>query len=389
MEEDIYKSVEFDGIRVMNKLGRRNFMDNNKIETISNLFEDKEIRSVWDSEKEEYFFSVVDVISALTDSNIPRNYWSDLKRKLKSEGSELHENIVQLKMKAQDGKMRETDTLDTKGIFRLIESVPSSKAEPFKVWLANLGSERIDEVFDPEIAVNRAVQYYRNKGYNDEWIKARLNGIVDRFKLTDVWKEGGITKPIEYALLTNEIYTGKIINGKQEVSDFLTGQRRDKDETEWMVVERPELRIIEDETFEKAQEILRGRHDAFNLSHERQSNKHLFSTLIKCKECGWAFRRTVRTYKNTYVRWVCSGRNGRGVDSCPNKTVVDEEELIEVLQEYFTNVLKQKKKVIAHVVNEFQRVYKAKDENVEYEKELNAELAKLQKTRQKYMDIVL
>lgn len=188
-------------------------------------------------------------------------------------------------------------------------------------------------------------------------------------------------------ILTNEIYTGKIINGKQEVSDFLTGQRRDKDETEWMVVERPELRIIEDETFEKAQEILRGRHDAFNLSHERQSNKHLFSTLIKCKECGWSFRRTVRTYKNTYVRWVCSGRNGRGVDSCPNKTVVDEEELIEVLQEYFTNVLKQKKKVIAHVVNEFQRVYKAKDENIEYEKELNAELAKLQKTRQKYMDM--
>jgi hypothetical protein len=192
----------------MNKLGRGNFMDNNKIKTISNLFEDKEIRSVWDSEKEEYFFSVVDVISALTDSNIPRNYWSDLKRKLKSEGSELHENIVQLKMKAQDGKMRETDTLDTKGIFRLIESVPSSKAEPFKVWLANLGSERIDEVFEPEIAVNRVVQYYRNKGYSDEWIKARLNGIVDRFKLTDVWKEGGITKPIEYALLTNEIYKG-------------------------------------------------------------------------------------------------------------------------------------------------------------------------------------
>ena len=145
-------------------------MDNNKIETISNLFEDKEIRSVWDSEKEEYFFSVVDVISALTDSSIPRNYWSDLKRKLKYEGSELHENIVQLKMKAKDGKMRETDTVDTKGILRLIESVPSSKAEPFKVWLANLGSERIDEVFNPEIAVNRAVQYYRNKGYSDEWI---------------------------------------------------------------------------------------------------------------------------------------------------------------------------------------------------------------------------
>ena len=181
---------------------------NNKLETISNLFEDKEIRSIWDSEKEEYYFSVVDVISALTEANIPRNYWSDLKRRLKKEGSELHENIVQLKMRAHDGKLRETDTLDTAGIFRLIESVPSRKAEPFKLWLANLGSERIDEVFDPEIAINRAVNYYRNKGYTDEWIKARLAGIVDRFKLTDVWKDGGITKPMEYAMLTNEIYKG-------------------------------------------------------------------------------------------------------------------------------------------------------------------------------------
>lgn len=180
----------------------------NKLETISNLFEDKEIRSIWDSDKEEYYFGVIDVISALTDSKIPKRYWSDLKRKLTEEGSELYENIVRLKLKAQDGKMRETDTLDTKGILRLIESVPSPKAEPFKLWLANLGSERIDEVFDPEIAVNRAVEYYRNKGYTDEWIKARLTSMVDRFKLTDIWKEGGINKPIEYALLTNEIYKG-------------------------------------------------------------------------------------------------------------------------------------------------------------------------------------
>lgn len=177
-----------------------------KLETISNLFEDNEIRSIWNSEKEEYYFSIVDIIAALTNAKIPRNYWSDLKRKLINEGSELHEKIVQLKMKAQDGKLRETDTLDTKGILRLIESVPSPKAEPFKLWLANLGSERIDEVFDPEIAVNRAVECYRRRGYNDKWIKTRLTGIVDRFKLTDVWKEQGITKDYEYGILTNEIY---------------------------------------------------------------------------------------------------------------------------------------------------------------------------------------
>lgn len=156
---------------------------NNKLETISNLFESSEIRSVWDSEKEEYFFSVVDVISALTDAKIPRNYWSDLKRRLIDEGSQLYEDIVQLKMKSKkDGKNYLTDTLDTKGILRLIISISGPKAEPFKVWLASLGSERIDEVFDPEIAVNRAVNYYRNKGYSDEWIKAWLVGIVDRFK---------------------------------------------------------------------------------------------------------------------------------------------------------------------------------------------------------------
>ena len=180
---------------------------NNKLETISNLFEGNEIRSIWDNEKEEYYFSVVDVIGALTDSNIPRNYWSDLKRKLKLEGSQLHENIVQLKMKSKkDGKNYLTDTLDTKGILRLIESVPSPKAEPFKLWLANLGSERIDEVFDPEIAINRAVDYYRKRGYNDKWIKDRLDAIVDRKQLTDVWKDSGITKNYEYGILTNEIY---------------------------------------------------------------------------------------------------------------------------------------------------------------------------------------
>ena len=181
-------------------------MKENKLETISNLFEGKEIRSIWDSEKEEYYFSVVDVIGALTESEDPSHYWRTLKSRMLKEGNETVTNCDSLKLKARDGKMRNTDVLDTKGILRLIESVPSPKAEPFKMWLASLGSERIDEVFDPEIAINRAINYYRNRGYSDKWIEARLKGILNRKKLTDVWKDSGIEKDYEYAILTNEIY---------------------------------------------------------------------------------------------------------------------------------------------------------------------------------------
>ena len=225
-------------------------------------------------------------------------------------------------------------------------------------------------------------KWYTEEGYGASKISNMLNEQGIRTKRNCKWSQNATCR-----ILTNEIYTGKIINGKQEISDFLTGQRREKDETEWMVTEKPELRIIDDETFEKAQEILHSRYGAFNMKHERQSNKHLFSTLIKCKECGWSFRRSVRTYKNTYIRWVCSGHNGKGADSCPNAITIDEDEMIQILQDYFANVLKQKKKVINYVVNEFQRVYKAKDENLEYEKELNSQLSKLQKMREKYMDM--
>ena len=178
----------------------------NKLETIKNLFNDYEIRSIWDDEKEEYYFSIVDVVGALTNSKIPRNYWSDLKRKLKDEGSQLHEDIVQLKLKANDGKFRQTDVLDTQNILRLIESIPSPNAEPFKMWLAKLGKERIDETFDPSVAISRSIEYYRNKGYTDEWIEKRFKGILDRKKLTDTWKEHGIKEGKEFAILTNEIY---------------------------------------------------------------------------------------------------------------------------------------------------------------------------------------
>lgn len=230
--------------------------------------------------------------------------------------------------------------------------------------------------------IRQMYKWYTEEGFGGAKIANMLNERGVKTKRGNNWSQNSVCR-----ILTNEIYTGKIINGKEEVSDFLTGQRKEKDESEWLVTLRPELRIIDDEIFDRAQEILKGRHDSFKMTHERQSNKHLFSTLIKCKDCGWSFRRTVRQYKNTYIRWVCSGHNGRGADSCPNAITVDEEELIQVLQEYFQDVLSKKKKVIDYVIKEFQRVYKAKDENVEYEKELTAELNRLRKAREKYMDM--
>lgn len=182
-------------------------MKSEKIETISNLFEGSEIRSIWDSEKEDYYFSVVDVIKALTDSNNPRNYWNMLKKRLSDEEkSELYTKCVQLKMKAQDGKLRETDTLDTEGIFRLIESVPSPKAEPFKLWLAKLGHQKIDEVFDPSKGIDEMINFYLAKGYTLDWIEQRIKTIINRKRLTKTWQDNGITKNVEYAILTNQIY---------------------------------------------------------------------------------------------------------------------------------------------------------------------------------------
>ena len=228
---------------------------------------------------------------------------------------------------------------------------------------------------EEEAAVVRQIyQWYIKDGYGAAKISIFLNERGLRTKRNCQWSQNGVCR-----ILTNELSTGKIINGKQEVTDFLTGQRADKDASEWMVVDRPDLRIINPETFEQAQQIMKSRGKAFKVDKERQSNKYLFSTLIKCKECGWSFRRTVRTYKNTYVRWVCSGHNGRGTDNCPNAVTVDEDELIEVLQEYFAGLLKAKKNVIRYVVGEFQRVYKAKDENLNYEKELTAAINELRK----------
>ena len=180
---------------------------NNKLATITQLFDGKEIRSIWDAEIEDYYFSVVDVITVLANPVDSSDYWTTLKRRLlKEEKSELPTKCRRLKMKAKDGKMRETDTLDTKGILRLIESIPSQKAEPFKMWLAKLGSDKIDETFDPSRGIDQMIDFYLKKGYTLEWIEARIKAIIDRKKLTHTWKENGVAEGVEFAILTNDIY---------------------------------------------------------------------------------------------------------------------------------------------------------------------------------------
>ena len=169
------------------------------------LFEGNQIRSIWDNEREEWYFSIVDIVGVLTESENPRKYWSVLKTRLKKEGNELATICSQLKMKATDGKMRSTDVADMQGIFRIIQSVPSPKAEPFKMWLAEVGKERIDEIIDPELTIDRALETYLQKGYTREWINQRLQAIQVRKELTDAWQDHGVNVGREYAILTNEI----------------------------------------------------------------------------------------------------------------------------------------------------------------------------------------
>ena len=181
-------------------------MNQNKIHLINKIFNNETIRTVWDEEEQKYFISVVDLVGVLSESDRPRKYWSDLKSKLKQEGNEVSEKIGQLKLMSQDGKYRLTDVCDIEEMFRIIESIPSKNAEPIKQWLAKLGSERIDETFDPSLAAQRSIDLYRAKGYDEKWISKRIKGIQDRKQLTDIWKDGGITEGREYAILTNEIY---------------------------------------------------------------------------------------------------------------------------------------------------------------------------------------
>ena len=181
-------------------------MGQDKMHLINKIFNNETIRTVWDKEDEKYYISIVDLVGILSESDRPRKYWSDLKSKLKQEGNEVSEKIGQLKLKSQDGKYRLTDVCDIEEMFRIIESIPSKNAEPIKGWLAKLGSERIDEVFDPSISVQRAIDLYRAKGYDEAWIQKRIKGMQDRKGLTDVWKDGNINDGKEFAILTSEIY---------------------------------------------------------------------------------------------------------------------------------------------------------------------------------------
>ena len=182
-------------------------MEQDKMHLINKIFNNETIRTIWDKEDEKYYISVVDIVGVMSESDSPRKYWNWLKNKIKKEESfELSSITRQLKLKSSDGKYYNTDVTDIEGMFRIIESIPSKNAEPIKQWLAKLGKERIDEVFDPSITVQRGIDTYRAKGYDEAWIQKRIKGMQDRKRLTDVWKDGGIKENREYSILTNEIY---------------------------------------------------------------------------------------------------------------------------------------------------------------------------------------
>lgn len=181
-------------------------MKQENMHLINKIFNNEAIRTIWDKDDEKYYISVIDIIGVLTGSDNPRNYWKVLKHRLKKEGNESVTKCNQLKLKSSDGKYYNTDVCDIEGMFRIIESIPSKNAEPIKQWLAHLGSERIDEVFDPSLTMQRAIDTYRAKEYDEAWISKRIKCIQERKKLTDVWKDGGIESNLEFAMLTNEIY---------------------------------------------------------------------------------------------------------------------------------------------------------------------------------------
>ena len=230
--------------------------------------------------------------------------------------------------------------------------------------------------------VKQIFNMYTEKNMGENKIALELNRKGIKTKRNCKWTQTAVSR-----ILANEIYVGKIVNGKETVEDFLTGKRTTLEKENWLVTLKPELKIIDDEVFEKVKKIKNYRHDIFNLTGERKSEKNIFSKLIKCSCCGATFRRQVRTYKNTYIKWVCSGRNYNGASSCKNKTAVDEQELLSEIKNYFIEILKDKPNSVKNIINEFNRQYKKKSENELTEKELSNQVKKLKKSKQKYLDM--
>lgn len=216
-------------------------MKENQMHLINKMFNSETIRTVWNRKEQKYYISVIDIVGVLSESKDKRKYWNKLKQRLRNEGNESVTNCHQLKLKSSDGKYYNTDVVDIEGMFRIIESIPSKNAEPIKLWLARLGRERIDEVFDPSITVQRAIDTYRAKGYDEEWIIKRIKGIQARKKLTDIWKEGGVTKEVEFSILTNDIYkewSGMTANEYKEFKGLRKESLRDNmDELEVLLAD--------------------------------------------------------------------------------------------------------------------------------------------------------
>ena len=242
-------------------------MNQDKMHLVNKIFRNETIRTVWDKNQEKYFISVVDIVGVLSGSNNPQTYWRVLKKRLKDEGNETVTKCNALKLKAKDGKYRMTDVVDIEGMFRLIESIPSKNAEPIKQWLAKLGKERIDEIFDPSIAVQRSIDLYRAKGYDEAWITRRVKGIQDRRELTDVWKDSGITEPKEYAILTNEIYKEWSNMTAKEYREF-KGLRKES-----LRDNMSRMEVILADLGEEATKELAKEHKPFGLKQNKQIAK--------------------------------------------------------------------------------------------------------------------
>ena len=246
----------------------------------------------------------------------------------------------------------------------------------------------IGEYFDLTIneteadIVRQIFHWYTQEGYGSQKIANMLNDRGLTTKRGCKWNKVGIC-----GILSNELYVGRLINGKTEVTDFLTGRHEKKDKSQWLIAERPNLQIIDEETFQRAQQIKSSRAAEFQLDSRQHSNTHLFSTLIYCKECGHSFHRTVRTFKKTYIRWGCSGHTNNGAASCPNKLHIDEKELIDTLQTYFSELLSKKQHVMQSINQEYAKAFGSNDESQSKLQVLNAQLDKIQRTRQKYMNM--